>query len=90
MATATTIGTNPTATVNALMTLIRPLSIDIKTALIERLQRLVKREEKKVDKDKLFRELCGAWADDGLTADEEVEMIYSARQDDVTRKIEPL
>lgn len=89
MATAT-IRPESISTVHALITLIKPLGLETKTALLENLQKMVKREKKVTNKEKLFNQLCGVWANDGLTADEEVEMIYSARTQGKTRIIEQL
>lgn len=41
----------------------------------------------KARKDGLLDKASGAWSDDGLTADEEIEMLRSARVHGETRKI---
>jgi len=39
------------------------------------------------DDDRLFEEICGSWADDGLTAEEEIKELQTARRQDTTRNI---
>ena len=34
-----------------------------------------------------FEEICGSWADDGLTAEEEIKELQTARRQDTTRNI---
>ena len=42
------------------------------------------------EKERLMEKVCGAWNDDGLTANEEVELVSKARVQGKTRKIEEL
>ena len=42
------------------------------------------------EKERLMETVCGAWNDDGLTADEEAELVRKARVQGKTRKIEEL
>ena len=39
------------------------------------------------EKERLMEKVCGAWYDDGLTADEEAELMRKARGQGKTRKI---
>lgn len=43
--------------------------------------------DSKQDDDRLFEEICGSWADDGLTAEEEIKELQTARRQDTTRNI---
>lgn len=48
------------------------------------------KSEDKADKDALFDKICGAWSHDGLTAEEEIDMLRKSRKQDTTRNITDL
>ena len=55
--------------------------------LIELLAASLTFSDSKQDDDRLFEEICGSWADDGLTAEEEIKELQTARRQDTTRNI---
>ena len=62
------------------------LGENVKKRLIELLSKSLSSNKDKDDSDSLFNEICGAWKDDGLTADEEIDIIKKSRTQGVTRK----
>lgn len=45
------------------------------------------KKEEIMEKDTLFDKICGAWSDDGLTAEEEIKTLREARTQGLTRQI---
>ena len=63
------------------------LGNEAKRRLIELLAASLTFSDSKQDDDRLFEEICGSWADDGLTAEEEIKELQTARRQDTTRNI---
>ena len=63
------------------------LGNEAKRRLIELLAASLTFSDSKQDDDRLFEEICGSWADDGLTAEEDIKELQTARRQDTTRKI---
>ena len=58
------------------------LGNEAKRRLIELLAASLTFSDSKQDDDRLFEEICGSWADDGLTAEEEIKELQTARRQD--------
>lgn len=89
MATTIISGTDA-STANALWTLMKPLKHDIKVYLIHLLQQSLVEEKRLSDKEALFSKIKGAWKKDGITAEEEILSIRTARTQGLTRNIQDL
>jgi hypothetical protein len=64
------------------------LGNEAKRRLIELLAAsMIFSDNKEGKDDHLFYEICGAWSDDGLTAEQEIEELRSARTHGISRNI---
>ena len=60
------------------------LGNEAKSRLIELLAKSLTFSDKKEDDTYLFDEICGAWSNDGMTAEQEIEELRSSRNQDIT------
>lgn len=63
------------------------LGNETKRRLIELLAASLTFSDDKQDDDRLFDEICGAWSNDGLTAEQEIEELRTSRIQGTTRNI---
>lgn len=63
------------------------LGNEAKRRLIELLAASLTFSDSKQDNDRLFEEICGSWSNDGLTAEQEINELRTARTQGVTRNI---
>jgi hypothetical protein len=76
---------------NWYLRMLMPLNDETKLDLISKLTAAMSRSKTKEESDSHFFDgLTGAWENDGLSPEEEMELIRSSRMSGVTRKIEDL
>lgn len=66
------------------------LGNEAKRRLIELLAASLTFSDNKRENDHLLNEICGAWNDDGLTAEQEIKELKNARTQGTTRNITDL
>lgn len=63
------------------------LGNETKRRLIELLAASLSFSDNKQEDERLFNEICGAWSNDGLTAEQEIEELRNNRNQGTTRNI---
>lgn len=63
------------------------LGNETKRRLIELLAASLTFSDNQEDDNRLFDEICGAWSDDGMTAEEEIKELRTSRKQGTTRNI---
>ena len=72
------------------MNMLISLTDDMKIRIINKLSESLMTNKKPSDSNSLFNQIRGSWKNDGMTVEEEIEAIHSARTNNSSRIIEEL